>query len=169
VFYVIAHNIRSLYNVGSIFRIADAFNITKIYLTGYTGTPNNSIHQKKISKVALGAEKNVPWEYNKSAVRLIKKLKAEKVDIIGLENNVVGAGFSRPLPLQKFKPKFPIALILGEEVKGIDKKILKLCDKIVEIPMLGQKESLNVSVALGIAAYHISFATKAFNNHINMV
>jgi tRNA G18 (ribose-2'-O)-methylase SpoU len=143
--------------VGSIFRTADAFGVSKIYLTGYTPTPENPNHKIKISKTALGAEDFVPWEYSKSAVKIIKKLKAEKINIIALENNIpVGAGFSRPQTMNKFKPKFPLALILGEEVEGVDKRILKLCDKIVEIPMQGKKESLNVSVAFGVAAYAIS-------------
>jgi tRNA G18 (ribose-2'-O)-methylase SpoU len=132
-FFVIAHNIRSLYNVGSIFRTADAFGATKIYLTGYTGAPQNPVQQKRIAKSALGAEKWMPWEYKKSAARLIKDLKLKKVNIIALENNV------KALSLSKFKPK----------------PILKLCDKTLEIPMLGKKESLNVSVAFGIAAYKI--------------
>jgi tRNA G18 (ribose-2'-O)-methylase SpoU len=148
-FFVIAHNIRSLYNVGSIFRAADAFGITKIYLTGYSGTPQNFVHRRKIAKVALGAENYIPWEYRKSAIRLIKDLKLKKIKIIALENNV------KAVPLPKFKPKFPLALVLGEERKGINQKILSLCDQAIEIPMLGQKESLNVSVAFGIAAYAI--------------
>lgn len=149
-FYVIAHNIRSLYNVGSIFRSSDAFGVTKIYLTGYTGRPDHSIHGPKIAKSALGAESFVPWEYKKSPTKLIKDLKAAKVSIVALENNV------KSIKLSKFKPKFPMALLLGEEVKGINKNLLKLCNKTVEIPMVGKKESLNVSVAFGVAAYEIS-------------
>ena len=145
--FVIAHNIRSLYNVGSIFRTADAFNISKIYLTGYTGTPENPVHNRKIAKVALGAEKWVAWEYQKSAIKLIKNLKAQGVNIIALENNTQSTN------INKFKPKFPLALVLGEERRGVSKSILKLCDHILEIPMQGKKESLNESVAFGIAAY----------------
>jgi 23S rRNA (guanosine2251-2'-O)-methyltransferase len=149
-FFVIAHNIRSLYNVGSIFRIADAFGVTKIYLTGYTGTPGNPFHKKKIAKVALGAENFIPWEHSESAQAVIRVLKKQKFSIIGLENN------TKSVSLTKFKPKFPLALLLGEERQGIAKPLLKLCDKVVEIPMVGKKESLNVSVAFGIAAYKIS-------------
>ena len=147
-FYVIAHNIRSLYNVGSIFRTADAFGVSKIYLTGYTGTPANPIHKKKIGKVALGAEEWVPWEYSKSPQAVIRILKKQRVTIVGLENNV-----GKPTNIRKFKPKFPLAIILGEETGGINKSLIKSCDHLVEIPMLGKKESLNVSVAFGIAAY----------------
>lgn len=158
--FVIAHNIRSLYNVGSIFRTADAFGVSKIYLTGYTGTPENPSHKNKIGKVALGAEGWVNWEYSKSAHAVIRILKKQKFTIIGLENNVpVGAGLKSAFTLlHKFKPKFPLALILGEETGGINKRLLKLCDRLVEIPMRGKKESLNVSVAFGIAAYVIRMA-----------
>jgi 23S rRNA (guanosine2251-2'-O)-methyltransferase len=156
-FFVIAHNIRSLYNVGSIFRTADAFGVGKIYLTGYTGTPANPVHKKKIGKVALGAEEWVKWEYSKSAQAVIRILKKQKFTVVGLENNIpVGAGLARPQSLDKFKPKFPLVLILGEEVSGINRSLIKFCDQLVEIPMLGKKESLNVSVAFGIAAYQIS-------------
>lgn len=143
--YVIAHNIRSLHNVGSIFRTADSFGVTKIYLTGYTGTPPDS----KLAKVALGAEEFVPWEQAKSLLPLIKKLKAKGVRIAVLENNV-------NYPVQKlseYKKRFPLALILGEETKGNTKRILDLADDIIEIPMLGRKESLNVSVAAGVALF----------------
>lgn len=149
-FFVIAHNIRSLYNVGSIFRTADAFGVTKIFLTGYTGTPANPIHKNKINKSALGAEEWVDWQYVKSVPKLIRELKEQGVQIIALENNV------KAEKLPKFKFKGSAALLLGEEVKGVSKSLLKLCDKTVEIPMYGKKESLNVSVAFGIAAYHHS-------------
>ena len=145
--YLIAHNIRSLHNVGSIFRNADAFGVTKVFLTGYTGTPPDS----RLAKVALGAEEFVPWEYKKSLARVVKKLRAEKVKIAVLENNVN----YKVTSLAKYKPKFPLALILGEETKGNTKTILDLADDILEIPMHGQKESLNVSVACGVALYGI--------------
>ena len=149
-FFVIAHNIRSLHNVGSIFRTADAFGVDKIFLTGYTGTPASPIHRNKIAKTALGAENFVPWEYQKSAGRLIGRLKQAGMAIVGLENQVKAQN------LAKFKPKFPLALLLGEEAKGIPKSLLKLCGTVLEIPMLGKKESLNVAVAFGVAAYAIS-------------
>ncbi len=156
-FYVVAHNIRSLHNVGSIFRIADAFNITKIYLTGYTGRPDHCVHKNKIGKVALGAENFVPWEYFRSAVALIKKLKKDGVNIVALENNLNSP--KPPLILRggkkDWKPRFPLALVLGEERRGVSRAILQLCDKVVEIPMQGKKKSLNVSVAFGIAAFWI--------------
>lgn len=153
-FFVIGHNIRSLLNVGSIFRTADAFGVTKLYLTGYTGRPDNIVHKNKISKSALGAEEYVPWEYNRSAVRVISKLRKEcpGIVVIGLENNTK---VKKPIALPGFTPTFPLVLILGEEVAGIQKPLLNLCDDLVEIPMQGKKESLNVSVAFGVAAYEI--------------
>ncbi|MEK7161609.1 MAG: TrmH family RNA methyltransferase [Patescibacteria group bacterium] len=149
-FYVIAHNMRSLLNVGSVFRTADAFGIAKIYLTGYTGTPANPVHKNKIAKSAIGAENWVAWEHKASVTRLIKELKSQNIKILGLENNVKAEN------INKFRPMFPLALLLGEEGPGINKKLLKLCDNVVEIPMLGKKESLNVSVAFGIAAYQLT-------------
>lgn len=148
---LIAHNIRSLHNVGAIFRTADSFGVSKIFLTGYTGAPEGK-NADRISKVALGAEQFVPWEKAKNLGPLIKKLKAQGVQIAVLENNVK----YKTTLLPKFKPKFPLALILGEETKGSTKKILDLADDILEIPMHGKKESLNVSVACGVALYQIT-------------
>jgi len=147
--YIIANNIRSLHNVGSIFRTADALGAAKVYLTGYTGAPPDP----KIAKVALGAENFVPWEKEKSATRLIKKLKTQnpRLRVAALENNVK----RKTIPLSKYRPRFPLALIVGEEVRGVSKPLLALADDIIEIPMRGKKESLNVSVALGIAAYQL--------------
>lgn len=160
-FYIIAHNIRSLYNVGSIFRTADAFGVDKIILTGYTGTPKNF----RLAKTALGAEKHVEWEYYKRPKKVFEKLKKQGFELVALENNLPltpnpspARGEGNMMTLSGFKPRFPIALLLGEEVKGVKKDYLKLCDKIVEIPMQGKKESLNVSVAAGIAMHYI-------NNH----
>ena len=148
-FYVIAHNIRSLYNVGSIFRTAEAFGVDKIILSGYTGTPKNP----RLQKTALGAEKLVPWEHHEQLKRVIEKLKKNKFQIVALENNV-----GKTTALEKFRPRFPLALILGEEVHGSKTSFLKMCDQIIEIPMHGQKESLNVSVAFGVAAHFIKNA-----------
>lgn len=144
-FYVICDNIRSLENIGSIFRTADALGVIKIYLCGICGTPPNS----KISKTALGAEKNIPWEYAKQTGRLIDKLKKQGIEIVALEQA------ENSIDYAKYRPKFPAALVLGNEVKGVSKAILKKCDKIIELPMVGKKESLNVSVAFGVAGYEI--------------
>jgi len=144
-FYVICDNIRSLENVGSIFRTSDALGVSKIFLCGISGRPPHH----KISKTALGAENAIPFEYYRQTSRLIDKLKKDKINIIALEQSKTSIDYS------KFKPKFPLALIVGNEVKGINSRILKKCDKIIELPMRGKKESLNVSVSFGIAGYEI--------------
>jgi 23S rRNA (guanosine2251-2'-O)-methyltransferase len=150
-FFVLAHNIRSLLNVGAIFRTCDSLGVTELFLSGYTATPTSN---PKLAKTALGAEQYVSWEYNNSPKRIITNLKKQypHLSVIGLENNVSGR---EVISLQKFKPSFPLVLVLGEEVKGIPKPLVAQCDTLVEIPMHGQKESLNVAVAFGIAAYTI--------------
>lgn len=139
--YLVAYNIRSLYNVGSMLRTADAFGVDKVYLAGYTGYPP----REKISKTALGAEEVVPWERHWRGIELIKELKKQKIQIVSLEVT------KKSKPLNNFKPKFPVALIVGNEKNGISKKVLDLSDHVVHIPMQGIKESLNVSVATGVA------------------
>lgn len=143
--YIIAHNIRSLYNIGTIFRTADALGAKKIFLTGYSGYPP----RKEISKVALGAEESVSWKYYSSLNYLIKKLKKEKINIIALETG------KDSIDYLKYKPKFPLALIIGNEVKGISSSILKNVDKKISLPMNGIKESLNVGVSMAVAGYYI--------------
>ena len=144
-FYVICDNIRSLENIGSIFRTADALGVTKIYLCGISGRPP---HQK-ISKTALGAEKTISWEYCKQTWRLIEKLKKEHIAIVALEQT------SQSILYTKFKPRFPLALVVGNEVRGVSKKAIELSDQAIHLPMVGMKESLNVSVAFGVAGYRI--------------
>ena len=144
-FYVILDNIRSLENIGSIFRTADALNVKKIFLCGISGIPPNP----KIEKAALGAEKTIPFEYCKQTWRLVDRFKKDKIQVVALEQH------KKAINYLSFKPKFPIALILGNEVKGISPSILSKADKIIYLPMLGGKESLNVSVAFGVAGYYI--------------
>jgi len=156
---LVLDDIRSVFNVGSIFRTAEAAGIKKIFLCGITPTPINRLGQarKDLAKVSLGAEKIINWEYCSSAARLISKLKSEKYYLIALEQN------KKSEPLFKIKPKRikkETALVVGNEVKGIRQSILEKSDLIAEIPMLGQKESLNVAVALGIAVYHLKFVVK---------
>ncbi len=145
-FYIICDNIRSLENIGSIFRTADALKVTKVYLCGISGTPPHH----KISKTALGAEKDIPFEYHKQTLRLIKKLKKDNISIISLEQS------KNSIAYDVLRPKFPLALVIGNEVKGISKNILKVSDVVIDLPMLGKKESLNVSVAFGVAGYEIN-------------
>jgi tRNA G18 (ribose-2'-O)-methylase SpoU len=137
--------------VGSIFRTADAAGISRIYISGYTPTPLDRFgrERKDIAKVSLGAEKDIPWEYVKDPIDLIKKIKKEKVEIVALEQN------SRSIDYRKIKIKNHALVILGNEVEGVEENILDMCDKIAEIPMHGKKESLNVSVAAGILLFEI--------------
>ncbi len=141
--YVLAHNIRSLHNIGSIFRTCDAVGVTKLYLTGYSGVPP----RKEISKTALDADKFVSWEYHKDPLELIKKMKELSFQIISLEKNQLSQN------IMDFSPSYPLCLILGNEIEGVEKPLLDLSDNILHIPMNGKKESLNVSVAFGIAVY----------------
>jgi len=145
-FYLVCDNIRSLENIGSIFRTADALSVDKIFLGGICGCPPND----KISKTALGAEKSVSWEHHWQIWRVLDKLKKERVSIIALEQT------KKSLPYTKFRPKFPLALILGNEVKGISPGLLERADQVIHLPMFGIKESLNVSVAFGVAGYYIN-------------
>lgn len=143
---VICDNIRSLYNVGSIFRTSDALGVSKVWLCGITGTPE----QSGLRKVALGAEDSVGWETAKSAWRVAEKLRKQGFKIVALE---LTKGSKN---IKLFKPDYPLALIVGNEVSGVSPALLKRCDAVVHIPMKGIKESLNVSVAFGIAAYELS-------------
>jgi 23S rRNA (guanosine2251-2'-O)-methyltransferase len=148
---VLLHNIRSTHNVGSIFRTADALGVTKIYLSGVSPTPVDRFgrHRKDIAKVALGAEKSISWIYFTDSKKIIKKLKKEGYQIIGLEQA------KNSIDYKKIKITYPILFIVGDEVNGIDGGTLSLCDIVVEIPMKGQKESLNVSVAFGVGLFRI--------------
>src|ERR1035437_6793106 len=148
---LILHNIRSVTNVGAMFRTADATGINKIYLTGYTPTPLDRFGKirKDMAKSALGAENFVAWEQKKSINLLITKLKKERYLIVGLEQD------KKSVDYKKIKLREKNAFILGTEVTGIAKEVLKKCDIIAEIPMLGKKESLNVSVSCGIFLFRV--------------
>ncbi|MFH1444758.1 MAG: RNA methyltransferase [Candidatus Peregrinibacteria bacterium] len=141
---LLAHNIRSLWNVGSLFRTCDAFGVQKLILTGYTAVPP----RREISKTALGAEEHVVWEHCEDPKKAILKLKKQGYTIVALEQ-ARGA-----VDLKQFKSPSKVCLIAGHEVLGVPKELLKLCDAIVHIPMHGKKESLNVAVAAGIALHH---------------
>lgn len=148
---VILHNIRSVSNVGAMFRTADAAGINKIYLTGYTPAPLDRFGRKRkdLAKSALGAEEFVPWEQKKSIFPLLSKLKKEKYLIIGIEQD------KKSVDYRKVRGGEKNAFIVGAEVTGIPKNVLEKCDIIAEIPMHGKKESLNVSVALGIVLFRV--------------
>jgi len=155
---VILHNIRSVENVGAMFRTADAAGVNKIYLTGYTPTPLDRFGRKRkdLAKSALGAEEFVPWEQKKNISSLLVKLQKEKYFIIAIEQARNSIDYkkvsARGGPAYGWKK---LAFMVGTEVAGIPENILKKCDVIAEIPMRGKKESLNVSVALGVILFGV--------------
>lgn len=144
---VILDNVRSLYNVGSIFRTADAARVEKLILTGITGYPP----RKEIDKTALGAVENVPWEHSESGVEPVKKLKNKGIPIAILEHT------DNSIPYREVDFSFPMCIVLGNEVNGVQENIVQEADLAIEIPMFGAKQSLNVSVSFGIFIYEILF------------
>ncbi|MDD5032914.1 MAG: TrmH family RNA methyltransferase [Candidatus Pacebacteria bacterium] len=173
--FLILHNIRSLHNVGSIFRTADTAGVSKMYLTGYTPAPLDIFGKtrKEIVKTALGAEKYVAWEKQKNIGRLIIKLKNNGVFVSAVEQSKNSIDYREFGSVRADRIKFPAALILGNEVRGLSEQILKKCDAVIEIPVKGKmvrqaghpknrslrqrrgKESLNVAVAAGIILFKI--------------
>jgi tRNA G18 (ribose-2'-O)-methylase SpoU len=149
--YLVLHNIRSTHNVGAIFRTADATGVKKIYISGITPAPIDRFGRARpdISKASLGAEKTVEWESTTDIKELIKNLKKEKFQIIAVEQD------KKSIDYKDLKKNEKVLLIVGNEVDGVDKEVLDLCDDIIEIPMLGKKESLNVSVATGVVLYSL--------------
>ena len=154
--FVICQNIRSAFNIGSIFRTSDGAGVSKIILGGYSAHPPHP----KLEKVSLGAQNYIPFERVSNTWRAIEKLKSEGYNIIALEKvkevypeSPKARGTKN---IFNFKPKFPLALVIGNEVRGLSKKILDRCDETVFIPMSGRKESLNVSVAFGVAIYQLT-------------
>lgn len=141
--YLVLDNIRSMYNVGAIFRSAEGARVKKIFICGITATPP----REKIFKTSLGAVDWVDWEYSDSSQDVIAKLRKEKVQIVALEQT------NKSLHYKKAKYRRPLAIILGHELKGISKEVLGLCDVSVEIPMYGRSNSLNVATAAGIVLY----------------
>ena len=142
---VVLNNIRSLHNVGTIFRTADGAGVEKIWLCGITGYPP----QGGIAKTALGAEEHVPWEYREDVLSLIKELKKEGYQIVLLEQ------MDGSVKHDAFKARSAVCLVVGNEVDGITESLQSLCDAAIEIEMNGIKNSLNVAVAFGIAVYQL--------------
>lgn len=159
---VIAHNLRSTHNVGSLLRTAEGLGLSTVYLTGYTPYPLKEEDSRlphlarkidrQISKTALGANKTQAWEQIENIAQVIKDLRSSGYQIVGLEQT------PQALPLPDFNPPKKLALVLGEEVDGISAEVLKLTDSQVVIPMFGQKESFNVVQAAAMALYHCTFA-----------
>lgn len=142
---LIAHDIRSAYNIGSMFRTADGAGVKKIILGGYSATPNHP----KVAKTSLGSENFVPWEKCQQTWRKIEQLKKQGYQIIALETS------KRAKNIFKFKPEFPCAIIVGNEIRGLSRNVIARSDKLVQIPMHGQKGSLNVAIAAGVALYKL--------------
>lgn len=144
-------NIRSTHNVGSIFRTAETLGISKIYCVGTTPDPVDRFGRKRkdIAKVSLGAEDLIAWEHVDDGIDLVKKLKKEKFTIIAVEQNLKSVDY------KKTRAKEKTLIILGNEVDGVSKSLLKSSDVIVEIPLRGKKESLNVSVAAGVVLFRL--------------
>lgn len=154
---VILDNIRSAHNVGAIFRAADGAGIEKLYLVGITPQPTAkklylTDAEKTLRKTALGAEENVSWQSVKTIGPLLKKLKEEGYVLIALEQSKQSVDYRSWQPPRGGL----VALIVGNEIEGVSTNALKQCDAIIELPMRGKKNSLNVSVAAGIAMYHLS-------------
>ena len=146
---VLLDNIRSAWNVGSIFRSADGFGFTHAYLCGITPTPES----EAVRKTSLGAEETVTWSYHKDAVKLVRGLKKEGWQVRALEDHKSSVSLSS---FPHDESSIPIILIIGNEVTGVDPDLLDLSDSIIHIPMHGEKTSFNVAVAFGIAAYQIT-------------
>ena len=143
---VVLDDVRSMHNVGSVLRTADAFRLEAVWMCGITGTPPHA----EIHKTALGAEDNVDWRYFDNALEAVKKLKEEGVEVLAVEQ----AEGSTMLQDFKPNPSRRYALVLGNEVKGVHQEVIDLCDGCLEIPQRGTKHSMNVSVAAGIVIYH---------------
>lgn len=153
------YNIRSLHNVGSVFRTSDAAGVEKVYLCGYTPAPvdKHNRPESRLVKTALGAEKYISWEKVPGravgTVKLIRQLQSEGYKVLAVEQSKTSVPFHK---INYGKKEFQkLALVMGNEVKGLPPSILRAVDKTIEIPMFGRKESLNVSVAYGIAVYEI--------------
>lgn len=142
----VLENIRSLYNVGSMFRTADGAGIEKLYLTGYTGYPP----RKEIDKTALGSTENVPWEHNTDTIAVLRQLKAQGYQLVVLEHTDASVMYTDA------EFSFPVCIVLGNEVEGVTPEAVEMCDLAIEIPMRGVKQSLNVAVACGVVLYYVT-------------
>jgi len=152
---VVLDNIRSMHNVGSVFRTADAFLLRGMYLCGYTPQPPH----RDIHKTALGATETVEWKYASTTVEAVQKLKEDGYRVFAIEQ------VQNSIPLHQFSinEQAPVAVVFGNEVTGVDEEVIKLCDGCIEIPQLGMKHSLNISVAAGIVLWEL-VRTKISNN-----
>jgi tRNA G18 (ribose-2'-O)-methylase SpoU len=143
---IVLDNVRSLNNVGSVFRTSDAFRVEKICLCGITGKPPH----REIHKTALGATESVPWEYFETTQKAASMLKRKGYALIGIEQ------IDESIALHQFQPDLsvPVAFIFGNEIKGIDPEVLSYLDQCIEIPQFGTKHSFNISISVGIVLWH---------------
>lgn len=149
--YIVLHNIRSVHNIGAIFRVADAIGIDTIYLSGYSPTPRDQFGRMRndIHKTALGAEKTVSWEYVSNIGSLLHRLKKDDVNVVAVEQGKDTTDYKEFTALGKS------AFVFGNEVRGLSRALLKKCDHVISIPMRGKKESLNVATSVGIILFRI--------------
>lgn len=149
--FVLLHDIRSVHNVGSMWRTANAAGVNKIFLSGYTPLPIDRFgrERKDFAKVALNSQKSVLWEYAENPVNLVKRMKKEGIFVVAVEQS------KKSVDYKKVKIKKPVLFLVGNEVDGFSQKLLNLADVVAEIPMRGDKESLNVSVAFGVALFRM--------------
>ena len=165
---VVAHNIRSAHNVGSIFRSAEALGADKLYLTGYSPYPKKANDERlphianktadRIKKISLGSEDSLDWEHSPDIIQLLKSLKNDGYQIVALEQH------ESAVKIENFKVPEKTALVLGSEVGGVSNEILNQADLIVEIPLIGKKDSLNVAVASAIAIFYIKNVKNKFRS-----
>lgn len=154
---VLVDNVRSLYNVGSIFRTSDGAMVRQLLLTGFTPSPP----RKEIEKTALGSTKTVKWEYFKDPLEPIRQLKEQRVKLCCLELT------DKSVPYDSVQPiDFPLCLVIGNEIVGVSSDIIQQCDLAIEIPMFGMKQSLNVAVAYGIAVFELARIWRAHTRHM---
>ena len=152
---IILDNIRSLNNIGSVFRTSDAFLIKKIYLCGITATPPH----KDIQKTALGSTETVDWEYVENTLEVVEKLKAENVTICAIEQAENATMLDTFIP----KKQTTYALVFGNEVKGVSQQVVSASDMVIEIPQFGTKHSLNISVSCGVVVWDLFSKLKKIN------
>jgi len=148
---ILLHNIRSAHNVGAIFRTSDAIGVSRIYLSGYTPAPVDRFSRPvgEIAKTALGAEKVIPWEYAKRPEQFLRRCKKENFTVVGIEQD------RRAVDYKEYRTPKRVVILVGNEVRGISKSLRDRCDTLIEVPMRGNKESLNVSTAFGIVMFRL--------------
>lgn len=143
--YALMDNIRSLHNVGSIFRSSDGARLAKLFLCGYTACPP----RREIDKTALGATDSVPWSYTREALSVVRDLKNKGIEIMVVEHT------NKSVNYDNINYQFPLCLVFGNEVEGVSMAVVEEADRAIELPMYGLKQSLNVAVAYGVVLYHI--------------